>query len=83
MILIDYLGHIVSTKNAEELHRFARKLGLRKGHYQKHYNTEYHAHYDLTTVLMRMKAKRLGAIEVKPKEIIAKAWWAVRSPKEE
>ncbi len=85
MIIFDRMGHLVSTTDAEELHSFARSIGLKKRWYQitrtfkrdgsgHHY--EHHAHYDLTTYRMMNRARRQGATMVDPKELIRKAWWA-------
>lgn len=53
MILIDYIGHMVSTENAEELHAFAEKIGLKREWYQTPGFGENHSHYDLTTSRMK------------------------------
>ena len=75
MILIDRMGHMVSTENAEELHAFAGKLGLKRIWYQAPGYGEKYSHYDLTTGRMRSKASRLGAKMVTPKELVKAAWW--------
>ena len=86
MILVDYMGHMVSTESAEELHTFAKKLGLKRKWYQtpavskttgkiSKRGSEHCAHYDLTTGTMILKAVRTGAREVEPAEIIKQAWW--------
>ncbi|MEW5804326.1 MAG: DUF4031 domain-containing protein [bacterium] len=72
MILVDYMGHMVSTESAEELHNFARILGLKRSWYQSHAD---HPHYDLTTARMRMKAVRMGATETDPVDLLKRAWW--------
>lgn len=87
MIIFDYIGHMVSTENATELHEFARKLGLRRQWYQTpgvskrtgkvaKLGAEHHAHYDLTTWSMKEKARRMGAQEVDPSELVKRAWWS-------
>ena len=88
MIIYDHIGHMVSTTNADELHSFARSIGLkrnwyqRKGHwhaagvYAGDYHQEHHDHYDLTTFRIMNKAKRYGAVMVDPKDLIKRAWWA-------
>lgn len=73
MILIDYIGHLVSTDSEEELHIFAKKLGLRRRWFQN----ERKSHYDVTTSFMRLKAVRLGAEIVEPRQIMSRAWWAI------
>lgn len=66
MILIDDIGHLVSDTCEEELHRFALRLGLRREWYQD----KRLPHYDVTTVRMREKAEKLGAIRVSSKDIV-------------
>jgi len=76
MILVDYIGHLVSTESEEELHKFAgEELGLRRGHYQDSGSILRHPHYDLTTSRMVDKARRLGAEWVTPRDLIVRAWW--------
>ena len=74
-IVFDWMGHMVSTESAEELHEFARKLGLKREWYQTPGYGDKHAHYDLTTGRMKNKARLLGATEVIPWELVEKAWW--------
>ena len=76
MIIFDHIGHMVSTESSEELHTFAKKLELKKEWYQTPGYNEYHAHYDLTTPRARRRAKKAGAIEVHPFELIKRAWWS-------
>jgi len=73
MILIDGLGHMVSDESEQELHEFARKLGLKRRWYQDHPK---HPHYDLTTERARQRALSLGAEKVKATEILKRAWWS-------
>ena len=73
MILIDYLGHMVSDEGEEELHRFARRVGLKRVWFQDQSD---HPHYDLTTTPMRLKAMKLGASMVSPRHLIECAWWS-------
>ena len=75
MILVDYIGHLVSTESEEELHKFADELGLRRGHYQDSGGLLKHPHYDLTTGRMIDKARRFGAEYVTPQDLIRRAWW--------
>ena len=72
MILLDPLGHMVSTLSEQELHTFAQKIGLKKLLYQGNNN---HPHYDLTTARMRHKALQFGAKIVIGKELVMRAWW--------
>jgi hypothetical protein len=67
---------MVSTSCADELHNFARALGLKREWYQTPGCGERLSHYDLTTIRMRKKAVRFGAEPVDPKQIIKRAWWA-------
>lgn len=75
-ILVDWMGHMVSTESADELHRFADKLGLRRRWFQtRGREDERHDHYDLTTSNMVSKALHEGAEKVNPKDVIRRAWW--------
>jgi len=74
MILIDKSGHMVSTDNVEELHRFAEWLGLRRSWFQLSVNFK-RPHYDLTTKRMIKKAISMGAKEVSGRELIERAFW--------
>lgn len=86
MLIYDFMGHLVSTKSAAELHAFARRIGLKREWFQTpsvSKNTgkvapigaEHNAHYDLTTSGMRSKARRMGAVEVDPLSLYKRAWW--------
>ena len=75
MILTDFMGHMTSTDSAEELHAFAKKIGLKREWYQTPGYGEEHAHYDLTTTRMKKKARVNGATEVGPMELVERAWW--------
>lgn len=66
MIYIDYMGHLVTDGELDELHKFARELGLKMTWFQSHPR---HPHYDLTTKRMRAKALICGAVFVSRKEI--------------
>jgi len=77
MILVDFIGHMVSTESEEELHRFAgEKLNMKRSWYQESHSLLKHPHYDLTSTLMIDKALRMGAEQVSPAELIRRAWWA-------
>lgn len=67
MIYIDKAGHLISDKSEDELHIFAKKLGLKKEWFQ---NNPKHPHYDVTTNRMRNKAIDIGAILINSKEIV-------------
>lgn len=76
MILIDFVGHLVSTESEEELHEFAMmKLGLDRQHYQNSGKLLKHPHYDLTTTLKIDQAKEHGAEWVTPQDLVRRAWW--------
>jgi len=76
MILMDWMGHLTSTKSAEELHEFARKIALKREWYQMPGYGEHHAHYDLTTPKARMRArKQPGVMELPPEELLKASWW--------
>ncbi len=77
MILVDYLGHLVSTKSEEELHKFAQeKMGIKPAWYQnKGYAGFKHPHYDLVGQRLLKRAIRLGVKQVTVKELIERAWW--------
>ena len=67
MIYIDKIGHLITDGPIEELHGFARKLGLRRSWFQ---GKSRHPHYDCTTPYMRTKAVAMGARYVHPREIV-------------
>jgi len=76
MILIDWIGHMVATESEEELHVFARKIGLKRAWFQQPKKPSMrHAHYDLTTQRKIDQALSAGA-ERTGREILTKAWWA-------
>jgi len=52
--------HLVAD-SLEELHRFARSLGLKACWFQAKGRARRHPHYDLTTARMRSKAIANGA----------------------
>lgn len=80
VIIFDYFGHMVATESEMELHRFARKLGLKRRWFQKPLkNSKKHSHYDLTTGRKMVQAAKLGAKQVSSKEILIRAWWAKES----
>ena len=72
MILIDNIGHLVSTVDEDELHKFALTLRLKKKWFQNHPK---HPHYDVTTAKKRNEAITLGAEFVTSKEIVERAYW--------
>ncbi len=77
MILIDIHGHMVATESEEELHKFARKIGLKREWFQQPKNPYMrHAHYDLTTKTKLGQALDAGAKLRENKELLTRAWWA-------
>jgi len=81
MIIHDSLGHMVSTDNPEELHSFAKLLGLKRAWYQTPGPGEKNSHYDLTTWHMRLKAADMGSAFVHPRHLVTRAWWSPVLPK--
>ena len=76
MILVDYLGHLVSTESEKELHDFALiKLGLDRQWYQDSGPNLSHPHYDLTSFNMIDQARQHGAEWVSPQDLVRRAWW--------
>lgn len=57
-------SHMVSTVSADELHQMADMLGLKREWWQQ----ESFSHYDITPP-KRLKALKLGAIQVSPRAI--------------
>jgi len=74
MILVDAFGHMVATDNETELHKFARKMGLKKSWYQRR---DSHPHYDLLNNKMIDQAIEEGAQLASSRRILREAWWAV------
>ena len=66
MILTDGV-HLVSDESEDELHRFARKVGLTRRRF--HGKRKGHPHYDLTGEWTRAKALGAGAQVVSPRRI--------------
>ena len=76
MIITDGL-HLVSTVSEDELHEFAKKIGLRREWYQCHaqHPKRKRPHYDLTTESAVNRAIRVGAKLVSGKYLIENARW--------
>lgn len=72
MILTDG-SHLVSTESAQELHAFARQVGLKHGWYQAGHR---HPHYDVLSQRLMDRAYSLGAVNVSTRELLSSAWWA-------
>ena len=66
MILTDG-KHLVSDTSLDELHRFARKIKLKKQWFQNH---PQHPHYDLTTDRAVRRALDAGAKHMLQKELL-------------
>ena len=81
MILIDDTGHLASTESWEELHRFARMLGLRREWFQEQAG---HPHYDCITVKRQRTARQFGAVPVSTREMMLRMFeagmWTPTSP---
>lgn len=69
MILTDNTGHLVSDSSLDELHLFAKSIGLRREWFQD----KRIPHYDLTTARIRARAVGNGALLVGSKDIVRKA----------
>jgi hypothetical protein len=67
MILTDGT-HLVSDESLEELHTFAKRLGLKLFWFQP----GRHPHYDLTTRRMNRKAVDMGAKRVDSRTLVSK-----------
>lgn len=71
MILFDGV-HLVSTEGADELHAFARRIGLHLRWYQQHPR---HPHYDVLSRRIAARALALGAVRVSSAELVRGARW--------
>lgn len=77
MILVDLFGHMVATESEEELHDFAKKIGLKREWFQQPKKPLMrHAHYDLTTKTKLGQALDAGAKLKECRELVKRAWWA-------
>lgn len=59
--------HLVSDFSVDELHKFARAVGLKRSWFQNH---ERYPHYDLTTNRIRNRAVKMGAKVVSSRQLI-------------
>jgi len=76
MIIVDFIGHMTSTENEEELHKFARRLGYAKCSYLNEGPLLKRPHYYLATSQEIEKALELGAEQVSPNALcLREAWW--------
>ena len=71
MIFIDTKGHLTTDGDAEEVHAFALRLGLKRRWYQNHAR---HPHYDVTSQFLRKRAVTMGANLVQPKELVRRCF---------
>ncbi len=78
MILVDPIGHMVSTEGPEELHKFAARVCLDRAWYQESGRAARHPHYDLTTPRIRHRVGQQysNVREVSPRTLARWAWWS-------
>lgn len=60
----------LTADTEEELHEFAKSLGLRRAWFQKKSDRDYRWHYDITPP-KRAQAVRLGAVEIDRHGVVA------------
>ena len=75
MIIVDFIGHMTSTENEEELHKFAKRLGWGRNHYMNKGPLLMRPHYYLATTRTIEDAIQLGAEQVSPQALHREAWW--------
>lgn len=72
--------HLVSTVSADELHEFAKRIGLHREWYQdKGKDTglpSKHPHYDLMSKRRKIEARLAGAQLVTSHDLLRMAWWS-------
>lgn len=68
LIYVDQKGHMVSSGSLDELHAFARKIGLKREWFQD----KRIPHYDLTTRAIQ-RAIAAGAMPVDSRTLVRKA----------
>lgn len=81
MILMDLVGHLVSDSNLEELHAFARSVGLRREWFQPGRRTNRLGipHYDVTTERARARVLGTGRVQaVSRKDLVRLARTTLR-----
>ena len=69
-ILLDEIGHLVSTVDEDELHEFAQSIGLKREWFQPG-----SPHYDVMSVRIRKEAIDKGAEVIKATELVKRAYW--------
>ncbi len=67
MIYTDKVGHLISSTSLEELHQFAKTIGLRRSWFQ---DKPRYPHYDLTTERAKQRAANAGAQVIDSKRLI-------------
>ncbi|MEU7240268.1 DUF4031 domain-containing protein [Streptomyces sparsogenes] len=60
----------LTADTEQELHEFAKRLGLRRSWFQKKSDRDYRWHYDITPP-KRAQAVRLGAVEIDRRGVVA------------
>lgn len=66
MVYLDHGGHLTAD-SVEELHAFAKRIGMRREWYQDH---EYLWHYDLMSAGMQAKAITAGARRIHVRDTV-------------
>jgi len=74
MILLGPPNRITSTINAEELHRFAEKIGLKLEWYKKLNEDGSIGYYDITSEAKIRRALRLGVEVVEDEDDLLYFW---------
>lgn len=64
-VYLDSAGHLTADAD-DELHVFAQRLGLRREWFQDHR----HRHYDVMSATKRVRALRMGAYWITPRETV-------------
>ncbi len=67
MIYVDTIGHMITDGILDELHIFAKEIGLKREWFQ---DKGWYSHYDLTTKNKINQAVKNGAQLINPKQII-------------
>lgn len=62
-------GQHLAADTEDELHEFAKTIGLKKEWFQDHPE---HPHYDLLGC-MTVKAEKYGAVRVRPRDLLVKS----------
>lgn len=70
-IYIDEQGHLITDADLEELHSFAKDIGMRREWFQNKASKHPHPHYDVFSPRLRAAAIKAGAIEITSRETVA------------